>query len=261
MKTQMLKSTLIAAAASLLAACGTQPAPPCAVAHGGYAARFTEVSCTGTGCTGGTCHRAGDLIGVQKYNQASGLPQIYLKSEWLAENYWLSTNPDGTLVHGDDPAIPTAHGTLTSFRPAADNFCTVPTLNAMSGPDVNGDPLTYQFSNVRFYNTGQVPGTQWTADLTISNDTGDCVTQNTVAAIYPVVVCNNPDTGVADSAQCSEVDAVWSGLQANPLFDLECKQIRNPGDPDLFGAGDGDPANDNVACVAKGNVPSLKTGS
>jgi len=255
MKTQIIQSTLFAAAVGFLAACaGSQPPPPCAVGHGGYVARFTEVSCTGGGCTGGTCHRAGDIIGVQKYNQANGLPQVYFKSEWLAEN-------DYGLV-GDDPAIPTAHGALAAARAGSDNLCSVPTMTAMTGTDVNGDDLTYQFSNVKLYNTGQVPGTQWSADLTISNAAGDCVTQNTVAAIYPVVVCNDPDTGAPSDAACSEVDAAWSGLQANPLFDLKCQQIRNPGDPDLFGANPtSDAANDNLACVARNAIPSLKTGT
>jgi hypothetical protein len=250
MKTQILHSTMMAAAVAMVAACSGQPQIPCAVGHGGYSAKFSMVTCTGADCTGpnATCVREGDIIGLQKYNETSGNAEVYIKSEWLAENEY-------GLV-GDDPRIPVAHGKLTAFRPAADNFCSVPNITEMTADDVNGNNLTYAFSNMKLYNTGQVPGTQWTADLTIHNPSSSCLATYKVAAVYPVVGCLNADTGVEDPTVCNKPDQWYSGLQANPLFALTCGKIRNDGDPDIFGAEVG---SENLACVAAKAIPSLNT--
>jgi hypothetical protein len=253
MKIQM-KLTLMAAASALLACNTAQPVPECAVAHGGYAAKFTPNGGTNVAAP---CIRVGDIIGVQKYRQSNGDINVVLKSEWQAENMY------GAL--GNDPDMPLAVGKLSATKPDAENFCTVPTLSAaIVNPavgDPNGDALTYTWSNVKLYMTGAVPGTQFHADLVISDSVSGCSANYKVDAAFPVVACLNGD-GDVDPAICklntltppkNVQDDWYSGLTMNPTFDTVCQNVRNAGDPDLLGGNDGT----TDLCVPTTEVPSL----
>jgi len=267
MKTQ-IKWSLLTAAVVALGACNSgQPTPPCAVGHGGYSAKYTLVagSCTGTGCeaapsaTSGSCIRSGDIIGVDKYRPttASGSQTVWLKAEPLAEAEF------GTVAGDVSPGI--GSGALAAATGDAQNFCNVPTVTAMTGTTLLGDTLTYTFSNVKFYMTGAVPGTQFKADLSISG--ADCTARYTVDALYPVVFCpafdaNGDATGLGDVTACSAPDQWWSYVEANPMFDMECAATGNMAkdwdqatltNTDAFGL----PV-PHWLCVPKNAVPSVK---
>ena len=249
--------------------------PPCAVGHGGYSAKFTLVagSCTGTGCettpsaTSGSCIRSGDIIGVDKYRPAvaGGSQTVYLKAEPLAEETY------GAVFGDVAPGL--GSGSLASPTRDAQFFCNVPTITDLTGTTLLGDALTYKFSNVKFYMTGAVPGTQFKADLTLVGT--DCTARYTVDALYPVVFCpemipdpstpgsfipsggpDNVPTSATYTNSCDAPDQWWSFVQANPLFDMQCGAAGNMAKDwpsDLFEVGA-----PRWLCVPKGAVPSLK---
>ncbi|MDQ3262530.1 MAG: hypothetical protein M3Y59_02545 [Myxococcota bacterium] len=222
----LIKTSAAVITAALLGACSfDQATPPCAVGHGGYGAQYTHVS----GNTSGACFRKGDIIGVQKYRSVdSDVQTVHLRPEVIGF---------GQGLPGVDEPDLTSDGELTGPRPGADGFCTAPSLSVATGVTNAGDyELSYAFSNVRFYVQGAVPGTQFTADLTISSTDEACSSTYTVQALYPVVFCNDfreatdnrPEgTGAPSEELCDEPDHLYSHYSANPLFDSTCNEVGN----------------------------------
>ncbi len=65
--------------------------------------------------------------------------------------------------------------------------------------------LAYEWSNLRIYNTPEIPGTQFTADLRYTEN--GCTAEYTVKGIWPVVSCarRSPDgkkQKVPDETKC-----------------------------------------------------------
>ncbi len=154
---------------------------------------------------------------------------------------------------------PNSVGALTTQAPGTDNFCQVPELSVArlnlppterglpdGGTLPDGGPpaqppvnVAYEWSNLRIYNTPEIPGTQFVADLKYTKD--DCTAEFQVKGIWPVVRCENSKTKQADDALCdpyADYDAGrLRGSGINPLFPVKC-------DPDV------------KICVLTGEVPS-----
>lgn len=261
MKT-LIKASAAVVAAALFGACNfAQPTPPCAVGHGGFAAELVHTG----GATSGACFRTGDIIGVQKYRQDDGTQDIYLKPESISVLDYFAEAQASEYTS-------LASGTLADNDPNAEGFCTVASLSPATGTTLVGENLTYQFTNVEFFVQGSVPGTQFRADLVISDDAG-CTANYDVRAMYPVVFCNELDDeatfGEPKESVCRpvaegeppHVDHVWSFVAANPLFDATCKPYGNPAH---------DPADYDYAvsgetawhlCVPATDIPALLEGA
>ena len=79
------------------------------------------------------------------------------------------------MLDPDAPHQPSSVGALTTDAPGPDNFCEVPALNAtrLEARSTTGGAdrsLTYAWSNLRVYNTPDIPGTQFVADLTLHRE-------------------------------------------------------------------------------------------
>jgi hypothetical protein len=156
---------------------------------------------------------------------------------------------------------PYAVGALATETPGPDNFCDVPVLSparlevsaAPAGlPDggtlPDGGPpaqpaqsFSYEWSNLRIYNTPEIPGTQFVADLRYTEN--GCTAEYRVKGIWPVVGCGRGKPAKPDDSLCSpyaDFDAGrLRGSGINPIFPVKC-------DPDA------------LICVLTGEVPSDK---
>jgi hypothetical protein len=200
-------------------------------------------------------------VGLQKFfNQDPGAPDtVAVRSARLGKlgTDFASTRPD------PDPSHATySVGPFASEAPGPDNFCDVPTLTparldvpatAAGLPDggvlPDGGPpalpaqsFTYEWSNLRIYNTSGIPGTQFTAELKYTEN--GCTAEYTAKGIWPVVTCsmkNDAGVTVVNEAACdpyADYDAGrLRGSGINPIFPVKC-------DPVAF------------ICVLTGEVPS-----
>ena len=99
--------------------------------------------------------------------------------------------------------------------------------------------FSYEWSNLRVYNTPEIPGTQFIADLRYT-ETG-CIADYTVKGIWPVVSCatgGKPDETKCDPYRTS-TSAGLRGSGINPLFPVKCDPVA-------------------LICVLTGEVPSDK---
>jgi hypothetical protein len=189
MKIRIVSTFLVASAVTAwAAACSVEQARPvCLVGHGPYVAKYTLKSTSGTG----TCsERKGELLGIEKYNRPptaqdpNPTQTVAIKPETLLG---LAPPPSGGQAQSDIIAL----GQLASGDPDSDNFCTAATFSTVHQPDPdNGDQdVSYAFSNVKFYVTPRIPGTQFTAELSYKE--GDCSATYDVTAVFPAVGCND----------------------------------------------------------------------
>ncbi len=267
MKIKLVAGAAIGAAFGAYVACTpAQPKPSCPVAHGGFAAKYTV---TTPAAPGGACSAAradelnslaGDEIGLERY---------FAKNEGGASSVAIRTNFVGAHVSGqaDEGRSVTATtkslaawGEMKAEDPDATNFCYVDTLSATSGaiaaqaaqplPDGGTDPalpaeaFSETWSNLKIYATANATGTQIAADYQLTAD--GCTAKYKVTAIWPVVGCENPDTGDADDSLCQNYTDV-GGHVVPPCGDHGCLNLdfKSKCDPTL------------KLCVAAGDIPSF----
>lgn len=250
----------LAAALSLLSMACEQPAPKCTIARGIFAATYTRVSGSGD-CAA----LKGDALYVQAYSaqtsKSDKAPNYDETSIAIQPGFTLGLlgNAAGAMVEPNPKDKPYAYGTFDAAEPDADDFCVandlsparvrLPVAPAWEMPDPEdttgmAPPITnpeqpaidlqYAFSNVRVYTTAAAVGTQFAADLTLTQD--GCTAKYEVAALYPYVACAK-DADCSAEPDASDGRPLGSGI--NPDFSVRC-------DPDL------------MVCVPKKAPPSLR---
>jgi hypothetical protein len=195
-----------------------QGQPVCLIGHGYYTVKYTLKP--GQSVTGPCADKKGEFLGVAKYNRpnAPNDQTIALKPKALTEIF-----ADSQPGQADTAIIAT--GKLQGGDPDQEHFCVAPQFSPLSYGGIG-----YQFSNVKFYVTPQIPGTQFTADLAYSEGAG-CTANYSVVGVFPVVSCKDSD-GNPDNTLCAQVDHEWSGLALNPDFPTKCENLIADADPD-----------------------------
>jgi hypothetical protein len=262
MKLKLMGLSVSAAAAVVaIGACNTQtPEAKCTVARavsesstGSFAATYTLKE--GQDATRACAKLTSEQVGMQKFysgdTDANGT--IGVRSRRMGEL-------PATLKLRTDPAPlyePSSVGELATEFPGADNFCDVPQLTPArlqapalpaglpdGGTLPGGGPpaqaardITYEWSNLRVYNTPEIPGTQFIAELRYTEN--GCTAEYTVRGIWPVVNCA---TGTkADDTKCDPYpDPAAGRLRGsgiNPIFPVKCDPVAK-------------------ICVLTGEVPS-----
>ncbi|MFL5355421.1 hypothetical protein [Archangium sp.] len=232
--------------ATTLGACSAaQQDPQCVVAKavsdgstGSFAATYTLKD--GQDASLACAQLKPEPVGLEKYfsKDPGGPETVVIRSSRLGK---LLDNSD-VEVDPDAPNAPNAQGMLTTEAPGADNFCDVPTLSPsrLVARSVSGGPtldLTYAWSNLRIYNTPDIPGTQFVADLRYTEN--GCTAEYKVRGIWPVVGCATK--GKPDASKCepyADPPVRLRGSGINPSFPVKC-------DPDA------------LICVLTGEVPSV----
>lgn len=243
--------------ASTLGACDAQQQDPqCMVGKGAFATVYTLEQ--GEDASAACAQLKPEPVGLEKYFNAElgGPASVALRPKTVGDLVVLTTAATPkTQLDPDAPFAPNSVGELTTDAPGADNFCEVPKLNttqvvtravAAGGTERN---LSYEWSNLRIYNTPQIPGTQFVANLTYRNN--GCSAKYTVKGIWPVVSCltevdvdgDGKKDKVADDTKCDPNPdpkvGRTRGSGINPIFPVKC-------DPDV------------KICVLTGEVPSDK---
>lgn len=236
MKIRIISTFVILGAMGLWAqACGTEQArPSCLIGHGSYAVKFVKKSASGPG---GCNDLDVSIIGVEKYNRPITGPRTTLHPGTLggaADNTQVGEQsiallPDiiaddwgGNHIGGAPYTTEVAQGKLTSPDPDASNFCTAPTLTVSKGVgSEDGVDPSYEFSNIKFYVTPAIPGTQFSGQLTFKAD--GCSADYDIVGVYPAIGCGgfDDDTGefVPSVADCGGV-----GVNYNPGFPVRCEE-------------------------------------
>lgn len=212
--------------AAVLGACNAgQPLPQCTIGRGEHAVRYTLVRGTGACST-----KQAEKIGAQIFRTpGSGQPPtLDFRPGPLAAN------------DGKDTAHPiNAAGDFTTEYPSDDELCVVPSMSEARQlvPQTEGTAkdIRYEFSNVRVQGSAAIPGTQWIADLTYTEN--DCTAQYVAVGMFPALKCERTVNGqiVRDPAVCQTPRA---GLSIDPAFPTTCDESTN-------------------LCVLKGEPPSL----
>jgi hypothetical protein len=232
-------------AAVVWSACELQPERQCAVARavsdgsiGSFAATYDLKP--GQDETRPCARLQPEPVGLQKYFDPQGPGRVAVRTERmgaLVAQYRQQLGPE-------QPPQPYSLGELESGVPGADDFCAVPQLSS-ARLDVPGTParsFLYEWSNLRIYNTPEVPGTQFVADLRYTED--GCSAEYKVQGIWPVVRCRNSRTGLPDESLCDPyADPAAGRLRGsgiNPLFPVRCHPQA-------------------LICVLTGEVPSTRT--
>ncbi|HEY0095563.1 MAG TPA: hypothetical protein VGB96_14625 [Archangium sp.] len=206
--------------ASSLAGCGAlQQDPQCVVAKGTFATVYTPRSTT-------TCTPLKpEVVGLEKYftEDPAMKDTVALRVRRVGDMMLKSTGTSPTVtLDPDAPLAPHSVGEMTEV-PGPDNFCEVPSLGATQlvarTPALS---LTYAWSNLRVYNTAEIPGTQFTADLTYTEN--GCTADYKVKGIWPVVSCatgGKPDETKCDPKADPSVGRL-RGSGINPSFAVKC---------------------------------------
>jgi hypothetical protein len=227
-------------AASTLGACGAyQQDPQCVVAKGAFATVYTLKP--GHDTSAACAQLKPERVGLEKYfSQDPSAPDtVAMRSRvvgdlLLNKSYQLDADAPNSAVN--------SLGDLTTDAPLADNFCEVPQLNAThvvmrSTTGGASKSLTYGWSNLRIYNTPEIPGTQFTADLRYTAD--GCTAEYSVKGIWPVVSCAT--SGKPDDVKCDPRPDPAAGRHRgsgiNPIFPVKCDPVA-------------------LICVLTGEVPS-----
>jgi hypothetical protein len=256
-----LMALSVAAGAAAIGACNTQaPEARCTVARavsdgstGSFAATYTLKD--GEDATKACSKLKSEQVGMQKF---------FSQDESAPDTIGVRSRRMGGLLTAlkvrTDPAPvyePSAVGELTTEFPGADNFCDVPTLTPArleapalpaglpdGGTLPDGGPpaqaaqsISYAWSNLRVVNTPAIPGTQFIADLSYTEN--GCTAEYKVKGIWPVVSCataGKPDESKCDPFPDPSVGRL-RGSGINPIFPVKC-------DPDA------------LICVLTGEVPS-----
>jgi hypothetical protein len=244
-----LMSVGTVALATLLGACNTEdPEVQCAVARavsdgstGSFATTYTlktEVPQPDRPCT----QLKPEPVGLQKYfNQDPSAPDtVAIRTDRMGR---LRTQYASRLEASSD-GTPSSVGPLATEGPGPDNFCDVPEL-APSRLDVAATETQpalsfgYAWSNLRIYNTPEIPGTQFVADLSYTEN--GCTAEYSVKGIWPVVNCATG--GKPDEAKCDPYPDFEAGRLRgsgiNPIFPVKCDPVA-------------------LICVLTGEVPSDK---
>jgi hypothetical protein len=235
---------------STLAACGAyQQDPQCVVAKGAFATVFTpkEGQDTSLACA----QLAPQVVGLEKYfsEDPQAMDTVAIRTQRMGNEVAhkdLQVDPDARNQ-------PNSVGELSSDAPGPDNFCEVPSLGEArletrySGLSKAPLTLAYAWSNLRIYNTPEIPGTQFTADLRYTEN--GCTAEYTVKGIWPVVSCSKEITvdgkkqKVPDEVKCDPRPDPAAGRHRgsgiNPIFPVECHPVA-------------------LICVLTGEVPSDK---
>ncbi|RKH46541.1 hypothetical protein D7X12_04970 [Corallococcus sicarius] len=241
----------LAAAVVTAGACGSEPEPVCVVAR--------AVSDNSTGSFATTYQlkqgQNPDRACARLKPEALGLQKYFSQAPEAPDTVGVRSTRLGQLLRDFAKRLPagaadtaTAVGPFTSETPAEDHFCTVqelsptrlvvPEATAPDGGVLPAQDFGYTWSNLRIYNTPEIPGTQFTSDLTYTEN--GCTAEYSVKGIWPVVSCRGADAGL-DETRCdpyADLDAGrLRGSGINPLFPVKC-------DPDT------------LICVLTGEVPS-----
>ncbi|WP_223642126.1 hypothetical protein [Corallococcus sp. EGB] len=248
----MAVSAGVASAVVAVNACGRAPEAECVVAR--------SVSNNSTGSFAATYQlkpgQNPDRVCAQLKPESLGLQKFFSPDPAAPDTVGVRSARLGQLlasfasrVTEESKASATAVGPFASPTPGADHFCSVPELTptrlevaastADGGGTLPAQDYGYTWSNLRIYNTPEIPGTQFTADLVYSEN--GCTAEYSVKGIWPVVKCQNSTTKLPDDALCDpypDYDAGrLRGSGINPLFPVKC-------DPDA------------LICVLTGEVPS-----
>jgi hypothetical protein len=252
MKLRSIGSSLGAGVlASFLGACGAlQQEPQCVVAKavsdgstGSFAANYTLKP--GQDESAACARLRPEAVGLEKYfkkdpadpNEKETVSIRVAKVGALVKD--ASASPPKAVLDPSVPVQPVSVGVLTTEAPGADHFCQVPTLSptrlVASTPALS---LSYDWSNLRVYNTPEVPGTQFIADLRYTEN--GCTAEYTVRGIWPVVSCAT--SGKADPSKCEPYADLsvgrLRGSGINPSFPVMCHPVA-------------------LICVLTGDVPSV----
>lgn len=238
----------VAAGAVTVAGCGLErPEPACVVARassdgstGSFAATYTLKQGQNPDAQ---CARLGaEAVGLQKfYSQSANAPDtVGIRSTRMGQlASTFASRPDPDTSH-----TLYSVGPLATEAPGPDNFCTVPELTAAAldvpaTATLPAQSFRYGWSNLRIYNTPGIPGTQFAADLSYSEN--GCTAEYTVKGIWPVVSCRNATTRQADDKLCDPYanpeEGRLRGSGINPLFPVKCDPVA-------------------LICVLTGDVPS-----
>jgi hypothetical protein len=219
-----------------------QPLPDCPIAHAGLYSPGTLVHYTLVeGDDILSCaQRTYDLVGLAAYfdrQTAGALPRLAIRTEQMG-----LFDP----VHGgEDPEEADALAALGLFdlHPSPDGFCTARNFSPAQ-VERPGQLLRYQWSNFRSVSTARVPGTQFTVDLTFTDE--NCTATYQGVGIHPAVECAD-DEGEPDNSLCQvrrdeQNNAILACNRAheclNPDFKVRCDPVT------LF-------------CIPDGPVPAL----
>jgi hypothetical protein len=239
------------ALATALGACNMQePERQCSVARavsdgstGSFAATFTLKE--------GEPHP--DRVCTLLKPEPVGLQKYFSQDPSAPDTVAIRTSRMGTLVNQYkariDPATagePYAAGALASESPGMDNFCDVPELSPAkldvpASSTQSAQSFSYEWSNLRIYNTPEIPGTQFIADLRYTEN--GCTAEYTVRGIWPVVNCGSGTPRKPNEALCDPYPDFKAGRLRgsgiNPIFPVKCDPVA-------------------LICVLTGEVPSDK---
>lgn len=250
MKRDLMGMSVSAVAlAAVLSACNTEdPERQCSVARavsdgstGSFAATFTLKE--GSPDPDRLCTQLkAEPVGLQKYfNQDPSAPDtVAIRTDRMGR---LRTQY-AARIDAATAGAPYALGPLASETPGPDNFCDVPELapGRLEVPANETQPaqsFTYEWSGLRVYNTPEIPGTQFIADLRYTEN--GCTAEYTVRGIWPVVSCatgGKPDETKCDPYPDYNVGRL-RGSGINPIFPVKCDPVA-------------------LICVLTGEVPSDK---
>jgi hypothetical protein len=218
-----LRATIVSAVPLALAAwalaCGGQPPPQCTIGRGGHAVRYSLKEGTGPCST-----KKGEIVGAQSYRvpNSGQLPTLALQPNALL------------ALQGRDPDtthLTYSSGSFTSDYPEQ-NLCVVPSTSEarQSAPASGSTPaqdLRYQWSNVTIYDSTAIPGTQWTADLTYTEN--GCTATYRAVGVFPAVSCTVTSGGqpVRDASGNLVTNAALCksrvlGLSIDPHYPIRC---------------------------------------
>jgi hypothetical protein len=239
-----------AALAVVLGACNTQdPERQCSVARavsdgstGSFATTYTLKE--GQNPDRSCARLKPEPVGLQKYfSQDSSAPDtVAIRTQRmgsLVDQFESQVDPESTEK-------PYSVGPLASETPGSDNFCEVPELvparlEVPGNGEQSSQSFSYEWSNLRIYNTPEIPGTQFVADLRYTEN--GCSAEFSVKGIWPVVSCGSGTPKKANETLCDPYPDFNAGRLRgsgiNPLFPVKC-------DPVAF------------ICVLTGEVPSDK---
>lgn len=229
----------------LLSACGAQQQDPqCVVARavsdgstGSFAVTYSPKP--GQNPTLACTRLDSESVGLQKFLNPDPAQK---------DTVGLRSGRLGALLRSEAARVDAAQsranavGTLETEAPGPDNFCEVPALNAervvlnAAGTKAAQD-ITYAWSGLRIYNTPDIPGTQFIADLKYTVD--GCTAEFTARGIWPVVSCATnkaPDESKCDPYADPPTRLRGSGI--NPSFPVKCDPVA-------------------LICVLTGEVPSV----
>jgi hypothetical protein len=181
-------------------------------------------------------------VGLQKYfsQEPSAPDTVAIRTDRmgrLAVQYASRVDP----ASADEPY---AVGKLAAEAPGPDNFCDVPELaparlDVPASSTAAAQNFVYEWSNLRIYNTPEIPGTQFVADLRYTEN--GCTAEYSVKGIWPVVGCGSGTPRKPNDTLCDPYPDFNAGRLRgsgiNPIFPVKCDPVA-------------------LICVLTGEVPS-----